>query len=204
MLETVSDELLAYQEERLNSFKELNKKTAPAGIVFTGDSIVEFFPLKKYLGREFPLINRGIAGTDSQWLLEHINDQVLELDPEKVFILIGTNDIGLGKTVSEIKSQILDVLIAIRSENPFIKIYLISVLPVSEKPMYQKTVKVRSNDVINQLNDELNALPGMEFIAVSQTLKSDGKGLADNYTTDGLHLTMEGYHKLSQILLDYL
>ena len=49
--------------------------------------------MKKYLGRDFPLVNRGIAGTDSVWLLEHLKEQVLDLEPSKLVILIGINEL---------------------------------------------------------------------------------------------------------------
>ena len=72
MIETTRPELVAYQEERLAKFVNENQKLDKGQIVFAGDSITEFFALKKYLGRDFPLVNRGIAGTDSVWLLEHL------------------------------------------------------------------------------------------------------------------------------------
>ncbi|EMF49769.1 SGNH/GDSL hydrolase family protein [Streptococcus parauberis] len=204
MLETVSNELLAYQEDRLDSYIELNKTMARAGIVFVGDSIIEFFPLKKYLGRDVPIINRGIAGTDSTWLQEHLHEQVLVLEPEKVFILIGTNDIGLGKSNPEIKENILDILTETHSENPYIKVCLMSVLPVSEDIKYQNTVKVRTNQVIDSLNADLQTIPGIEFIDLATILKAGGSGLADDFTKDGLHLNLLGYQKISQILLEYV
>ena len=80
MIETTRPELVAYQKERLAKFVGENEKLNKGQIVFAGDSITEFFALKKYLGRDFPLVNRGIAGTDSVWLLEHLKEQVLDLE----------------------------------------------------------------------------------------------------------------------------
>lgn len=94
MIETTRPELVAYQEERLAKFVNENQKLDKGQIVFAGDSITEFFALKKYLGRDLPLVNRGIAGTDSVWLLDHLKEQVLELEPSKLVLLIGINDIG--------------------------------------------------------------------------------------------------------------
>ena len=76
MIESTRPELSTYQEERLAKFVSDNQKLGKGQIVFAGDSITEFFSLKKYLGRDLPLINRGIAGTDSVWLLEHLKEQV--------------------------------------------------------------------------------------------------------------------------------
>ena len=51
MMETTRPELVAYQKERLAKFVSENQKLDKGQIVFAGDSITEFFALKKYLGR---------------------------------------------------------------------------------------------------------------------------------------------------------
>ena len=48
MIETTRPELVAYQEERLAKFVGENEKLNKGQIVFAGDSITEFFALKKY------------------------------------------------------------------------------------------------------------------------------------------------------------
>ncbi|EGR88715.1 conserved domain protein [Streptococcus dysgalactiae subsp. equisimilis SK1250] len=47
MLEIVSEELRRYQEKKLADYHDKNKSTEKGGIVFAGDSLIEFFPLKK-------------------------------------------------------------------------------------------------------------------------------------------------------------
>lgn len=204
MLETVSAELLAYQEDRLDSYRELNQTTKPGGIVFAGDSIIEFYPLKKYLGRSLPIHNRGIAGIDSQWLLNHIDEHICQLYPEKVFLLIGTNDIGLGYSNSEIKTRVSEIIAKIQSKNENCNIYLLSVLPVSDNPNYQNTVNVRDNKGIDELNDALKTIPTINYIDLASSLKDNTNGLADGFTKDGLHLNLKGYERISNCLLNYL
>lgn len=132
MIETTRPELVAYQEERLAKFVNENQKLDKGQIVFAGDSITEFFALKKYLGRDFPLVNRGIAGTDSVWLLEHLKEQVLDLEPSKLVLLIGINDIGRGYPIRDIVNRISDIIMTVRQESLLTEVYLLSVFPVSE------------------------------------------------------------------------
>ena len=68
MIETTRPELVAYQEERLAKFvKEIKVRQRPN--CFCRGLHHGVFALKKYLGSEIlPLVNRGIAGTDSVWL----------------------------------------------------------------------------------------------------------------------------------------
>ncbi|MGT2924234.1 SGNH/GDSL hydrolase family protein [Streptococcus caviae] len=195
-----SAKLDSYQMERLRSFQQANPQESAEGIVFAGDSITEFFPLKKYLGREKPLINRGIAGTDSVWLLEHLQEQVLDLNPAKVFLMIGINDIGRGYALSAIAGRIADMIAQIRSQNIFTKIYLLSVLPVNEGDQYAAKVKIRNNAAVQQLNQALQVLAGAEYIDLYPLLLDDSGNLAEPNTIDGLHLSQEGYAKIAAVL----
>ncbi|MGT2749938.1 SGNH/GDSL hydrolase family protein [Streptococcus orisasini] len=198
--ESGSTELDTYQMERLRSFQKANAQKQADSIVFAGDSITEFFPLKKYLGREKNIINRGIAGTDSVWLLEHLQEQVLDLNPAKVFLMIGINDIGRGYALSDITSRISEIIAQIRSHNILTQIYLLSVLPVNEGEQYAAKVKIRNNAAVQQLNQNLQVLPGVQYIDLYPLLLDDSGNLAEHNTIDGLHLSQEGYEKIAASL----
>ena len=201
MKETTRLELVAYQEERLAGFMADNTKLAKGQIVFAGDSITEFFALKKYLGRELPLLNRGIAGTDSVWLQDHLKEQVLDLEPSKIVLMIGINDLGRGYEVRDIVNRLSDMVVEIRSNLWGTPIYLLSVFPFNEEESYQATVKIRNNQTIEALNQQLSVLPGVTFVDLYPLLL-DAKGqLADTYTRDGLHLSPEGYETIAQVII---
>lgn len=202
--EVMNQALIDYQEGKFALYQEENTKEEKGGIVFTGDSIIDFFPLKKHLGRDLPLINRGIAGTDTNWLLKHIDEQVLILEPSKLFILIGTNDLGLGYAVTEIITRLTDLVSHIKRESLETSIYLISLLPVNEGETYADKVKIRRNQDIETLNTQLSVLPGAEFIPAHGHLLDAHGQLASNYTTDGLHLSPAGYDILARAVLPYL
>ncbi|HEO3877169.1 TPA: lipase [Streptococcus agalactiae] len=204
MLEVIDKALRDYQMKR-EQFFEINNQTVQEGaIVFTGDSIVEFFPLKKHLGRGYPLVNRGVAGSDTYWLLENLRTQVWELLPSKVFILIGTNDIGLGHSQSEIIANITDIIAEIRAESYMTEINILSVLPVSEEDDYIERVKVRNNQAIKALNKTLSVISGINYIELYDLLVDEKGQLASSFTKDGLHLTDQAYAKISETIKLYL
>ncbi|MGT2935666.1 GDSL-type esterase/lipase family protein [Streptococcus castoreus] len=204
MLEVISDHLLAYQEDRLKSYQKINQSIKSDGIVFAGDSIIEFFPLKKYLGRNLPLYNRGIAGIDTYFLEKHMATYLCPMNAKQLFLLIGTNDLGLGHSISEIRGKVVDIIADFKAANSSCQIYLISVLPVSNLEKYASTVKVRSNETIDQLNLELATIPDIFFLSVANFLKNNQNALDQAYTKDGLHLNMAGYERLSELLRPYL
>lgn len=204
MKEQFSPELLRYQQQKLHDFIEKNVNIKTDSIVFSGDSIVEFFPLKKYFGRSKNLLNRGIAGTDTNWLKEHLQEQVLAVKPYKLFILIGTNDLGLGYEENHILNNIQDILSCVQVESIATQIYVLSILPVSEKKKYKSKVKIRKNSDIKSINIKLSQLMISEFIDLYPLLLDLEGNLADDYTTDGLHLSQKGYEIISNYLQNFL
>lgn len=55
-------------------------------------------------------------------------------------------------------------------------------------------MKNRSNEEINDLNEELRSLCGTtQYIDVNKALKDDQNQLHEHYTTDGVHLNQAGY-----------
>ena len=204
MLDVITPELAAYHQKRLAQFRLENTKLSPQGIVFVGDSITEFFPIKKYLGRDLPLINRGIAGTDTSWLLSHLDEQVVALEPRQIILMIGVNDIGMGFSISDIVERMAELLGQLRMTCFGAEILLLSVLPVNEAQAYARTVKIRSNALITELNKSLKGLSGIEFINLYPEFLDETGQLAVPYTTDGLHLTPQAYEKLAQLLTPYL
>lgn len=202
--EVLTPELLAYQNEKMEKFTIDNATIQKGGIVFSGDSIIEFFPIKKYLGQDKEIYNRGIAGIDSIWLLNHIEQQVLAVQPSKIFILIGTNDLGMGKSISEVCQNINQMISQIKRSLPKCQTFLLSILPVNSDDDYKQRVKIRTNSSIEAANHILAALPGATYLDLYHTMLDDQKQLAPSFTTDGLHLSQDGYKHVSKFLLSYL
>ena len=171
MIETTRPELVAYQEERLAKFVNENQKLDKSQIVFAGDSITEFFALKKYL------------------------------EPSKLVLLIGINDIGRGYPIRDIVTRISDIIMTVRQESLFTEVYLLSVFPVSEESQYASKVKIRNNTTVRELNQQLAVLPGVTYVDLFDYLTDNMGQLNDNYTTDGLHLSPQGYQVLAEPII---
>lgn len=204
MIEVIRPELAKYHQQKLGDYQAANGRDPKDAIVFTGDSIIEFFPLKKFLGRDQVLLNRGIAGTDTNWLKDHLKEQVLALEPDKLFILIGTNDLGLGYDDEHIFRNIEIILQTIQFESIATRVYLLSILPVSHKKEYQAKVKMRNNHDIQVLNRQFEGQLLAEYIDLYPHLLDEEGNLADEFTTDGLHLSQKGYAIIAEQLKPYL
>ena len=85
----------AEQNRRLECYRRLNRVAKKGQIVFAGSSLMEQFPideLQHSLDLPWCIYNRGIGGYVSSQMLQGLETMVLELEPAKLFINIGTND----------------------------------------------------------------------------------------------------------------
>lgn len=79
-------------------YHELNKVAQKGQTVMVGSSLMEWFPINELMmSRGVPGIvyNRGLGGYTTDDLLKCMDVVVFELEPSRIFINIGTNDIGL-------------------------------------------------------------------------------------------------------------
>ena len=143
------------------------------------------------------MVNRGVAGIDSVWLLEHLKEQILDLEPSKLVILIGINDIGRGYPVQDVVNRISDIIMTIRQESLYTEIYLLSIFPVSERLEHASNVKIRNNATVGELNQQLAVLPGVTYVDLFDYLTE----LNANYTTDGLHLNTQAYQVIAEPII---
>ena len=121
-----------YKKTVDNAFIELNKSAKPGGIVFVGDSITDFFRLNEFFHGVY-IINRGIGGDTTDGVLKRLSESVFDLSPSKVFILIGTNDIGENKSYDHIIGNIALIIDKIQNKCPEANIYLQSISRVKSK-----------------------------------------------------------------------
>ena len=197
--------LLNEQAKIQKNYRDLNQLAVkePA-IIFIGDSIVEYFPLHELLQSPKTLVNRGIRGYKTDLLLENLDAHLFGQALDKVFLLIGTNDIGKEMPQTETLANLEAVVQEISRDYPLAQIQLLSVLPVNEQEQYKGTVYIRTNEKIQALNRAYQELAQayyqVSYVDVYSSLLDEVGQLAEAYTTDGLHLSVAGYRILAQAL----
>lgn len=195
--------LLNEQEQIRKKYQDLNCiSIKDPDVLFLGDSIVEYFPLHELFKTSKTLINRGIRGYRSDLLLEHLESLLFGQAVDKVFLLIGTNDIGKEIPQQETVKNVESIIQAIARNYPLVEICLLSVLPVNESPTYKKRVHLRGNRKIQSLNHAYQELASVymnvTFVNVYDDLLDETGQLKEAFTTDGLHLTVAGYQVLAE------
>lgn len=178
------------------------EKAAEHSIVLLGDSIIKYFKSEEYY-QNTNIINRGIPGDTAVGVLDRIN-QVIKIKPNLVILNIGSNDIVLTKenSIDNIVRRILKIKYTLESEIQGIKVYVVSLLPVlrDHKISSKSYIRERTNEIIDQINEQL--LLYTSIIDVNSYLKDIDGNLKLEYTTDGIHLSSEGYYVYSKIIAD--
>ncbi len=193
------------QNRKWKNFKELNESAKTGGIVFAGDSITEAYPIHELLPTGLLMYNRGISGITSGQLLENIDIHILSLAPKKLFLLIGTNDIERDVKPQQIASNIQEICNQTLANYPSCEIVVISVYPVNETKPFKDLIGKRTNLIIQEINQEITKrlTASVSFLNLYPELSKDGN-LNPDYTFDGLHLSIKGFQKVSQLLLPYM
>ncbi|MBU3744488.1 MAG: beta-N-acetylhexosaminidase, partial [Sediminibacterium sp.] len=148
-----------------------------------------------------PILNRGISGDYSAGVLNRL-PEIYNRKPDKVFLLIGVNDLTRNISPDSIFRNISLIAALIHQHSPKTTVYVQSIFPVNEKMgKFQGHTSKRKQIV--ELNDLLRShAPESNFIFldVFSALADSTKRLHELYTNDGLHLTGAGYQKWKETI----
>lgn len=197
----ISTKLKAKQLAKFNVFANKNKT------VFLGDSLTEFYQIEEFF-HDFKVYNRGIASDTTTGVLERLDTNVIQIQPKKVFLQIGTNDY-IRHNNEYIFNNIVKIVERLKAGIDDVKIYIISLYPVNHKARFISRffTTVRKNKTIMLLNAKLKEYcdtTNIPYIDVYNTLTDEKGNLAKKYTVEGLHISYEGYEVITSILLPYV
>ncbi|MFA9238537.1 MAG: GDSL-type esterase/lipase family protein [Candidatus Paceibacteria bacterium] len=154
-----------------------------------GDSITDEGLWDELLNND-TIQNRGISGDTTDGVLERLNPMGKNI--EKVFIMIGVNDIMRGKSVDEIYSNYLKIIQFFKEKK--IKIHIQSTLYIGESR------KADFNPKVEELNKRLEKYASenkITFINLNPIF-APNKVLKKEFTFDDLHLNGSAYKLWSQ------
>lgn len=176
---------------------------APAAprVVFLGDSITDGWSLAQYFPGK-PYVNRGISGQTTPQMLGRMFPDVIDLKPEALIILAGTNDIARN-TGPETATMIEENFQAMAdlAQAHGIRVIFCLLTPVSDYTANKQTEHRPPADILN-LNAWLREYAAAHQIGVADYYAAlvDDKGmLRDGYSDDGLHPNAKGYALMAPV-----
>lgn len=201
------------QQDKLERYRILNRNVQKGEILFTGSSLMEQFPVNELLmtnGMNQVIYNRGIGGFTTTDMLEHMEEMVFGTEPSRIFINIGTNDIGSPDyRLEALLERYEEIITRIRERLPEAEITMMAYYPVNETDKlpegeWGKTAFVtRTNEniaIANEAIERLAAKKGCRFVNVNEGLTDERGKLKKEFTIEGIHMYANGY----QVVLDNL
>lgn len=167
----------------------INKNT----IVFLGNSITKVGKWQELIPGQ-NIINKGISGDITTGVLARLED-CLATRPEKIFVMIGINDLKIGKAIDTITANQKKIIEKIKRLSPKTKIYMQSTLPVHEI-MLADIYKRLNNQDIAKMNAALKMVCKqlkVKYIDLHPIMLDENAQLKKSWSTDGLHLRPEAY-----------
>lgn len=181
----------------------LKKKADPDRIVFMGDSITEGWveSTPEFWEAHPHYVNRGTSGHTTPQMLIRFRQDVLDLKPQLVVLLAGTNDIAgnTGKTSPETIVNNIKTMAELAKSHQ-IAVAISSILPVQDYP-WEPGLEPAST--IYSINEELQAYAvaqGFIFIDYHSAMKNNQGGMRSSLTYDGVHCTKAGYQIMQRVL----
>lgn len=184
-----------WMPEKRKSFWTQREKDAGA-IVLVGDSLTEGWktPL---LVEAFPgvkIANRGIGGDTSRGVLFRFKEDVLDLKPRAIMLLVGVNDLTAHGDPAATEQNIAAMLDMAKAQDPSIPVILCQ-LPPSANPQapLKPGAATDLNNRIGKLGEGRANVTVVNLYKVFST--PEGTPIPEYYVKDMLHLSGEGYKK---------
>jgi lysophospholipase L1-like esterase len=163
-------------------------------VVFLGDSITEGWKSLDPQFFERDNLDRGISGQTTAQMLVRFRADVLDLRPQVVHIMAGTNDIA-GNTgpisLTIIQGNVMSMVEQARCHG--IRVILASIPPAAQFPWRQD---IQPAETIAALNAWLRSYAKREhlvFVDYHSALSDDRGGLKSSLSDDGVHPNAAGY-----------
>jgi lysophospholipase L1-like esterase len=176
--------------------------TTPTKVVFIGDSITESWVRGDPQLFRDGVIGRGISGQTSPQILLRFFRDVIELRPQVVHIMAGTNDIA-GNTGAtdeqDFKNNIIAMIDLARAHH--IQVAVASILPAASFP-WKPGLKPAATIV--ELNSWLRIYANksrIRYIDYYDDLVDDRGGFKANLSNDGVHPNRDGYAAMRKLAL---
>lgn len=185
-----------FRNHRYDAFKVLPVNSE--SIVFIGNSITNMNEWWETFGSNHHIVNRGVSGAVTDEALANI-EAIAAGKPKKVFIMLGTNDLGTQgiNTTEHVLTNMNLIVERFRQTSPTTEIYIQSILP-SKNGIRTLEIEQKTNAALQALCQEKN----ITFIDLWDDLLSVTQN--QTHTLDGLHLKASGYQIWAKRIEQYV
>ncbi len=208
-----ADKIRMEGQMKTRRYRGLNGLATKGGIVLAGSSLMEFFPVNELMmNRQYQnkIYNRGLGGFTTSQYMEVVEDCILGLEPGKLFINIGTNDIGLpGDWTRKLTDNYRAILQKVIDKLPECRIYVMAYYPVmkTDEPFFTPGCTTpRTIESVAQANAAIEAMAnemGLRFININHAISTEDGYLRPEFADDPVHMLPPAYEEILTALIPY-
>lgn len=172
---------------------------APGGILMVGSSIFRKWTNCVTDLAPLPVRNRAFGGSKTEDQLFFFDQVVPSSRAALVVWYCGSNDVNAKRSPADILKNTKEWIGRTRAALPQSRILLISVMRAPQKR--EAGLLPQVDEVNKGLIQLAAAIPGVAYTDVNPALETpSGEPVIECYVTDKLHLTLEGYRRMTAVL----
>jgi len=173
---------------------ELIKAGKKPRVVFMGDSITEFWGQQDAAFFTQGKLDRGISGQTTAQMLLRFRQDVIDLHPQAVHIMAGTNDVAGNTgpaTLEQVEGHIASMAELARAHG--IRVILASVPPAGRFPWRPEVELVPIIRALNHWMQDYARRNGCTYVDYNGAMATPEGAMQPGLADDGVHPTRKGY-----------
>ena len=191
-------------------YASANDTVQKATVVFMGNSITDGWDNHRpeFFEENPGFVCRGISGQVTAQMLARFRADVIDLNPEKVVILAGTNDIAMNQgyvPLEHIYGNIVSMAQLAMANG--IRPYIASILPGDAYSWSWELDRERIVNSIRTVNDMLREYcdnNGIVYVDYFAAMTDGNDAMKKEYQKDPIHPNREGYLVMEKVVLEAL
>lgn len=190
--------LFAQDFGQLCHYRAQNAELIKAGnkprVVFMGDSITEFWGQQDAAFFTHGKLDRGISGQTTAQMLLRFRQDVIDLHPQAVHIMAGTNDVAGNtgpSTLEQVEGNIASMAELARAHG--IRVILASVPPAGRFPWRPEVQPVPIIRALNRWMQDYASRNGFTYADYYHATATPEGAMKPGLADDGVHPTRKGY-----------
>ncbi|MDJ0702724.1 MAG: GDSL-type esterase/lipase family protein [Leptolyngbyaceae cyanobacterium MO_188.B28] len=162
--------------------------------VVVGDSLSLWLP-SEWLSTDRFWLNQGISGDTTAGILRRLS-AFAQTRPDTIHVMAGINDLKNGASNAEVVSNLRQIMEQLHQTHPQAKIIVYSILPT-------RVANIPSDRIrgLNQQIAQTAQQVGIDYFDLQPNFADSDGDLRPELTTDGIHLTPQGYRVWQLALL---
>lgn len=137
-------------------------------------------------------------GDNTRVVLYRLKEDVLNLEPCAIVLLIGSNDIGIGNKPEDVCENVAEILRRIKAYNPKLPVLVCKILPRGDMDYFSKDI-LKTNQLVDEfLAKEKN--PYWYRLDTYSPFATPENLIYPEDTRDLLHPNDNGYDKLVKVV----